>query len=89
VLYILFTLLGQFVQCEVRSSKGRADCIMETEKFVYIFEFKVDKSAAEALQQIEEQGYALPYKADKRQVFKIGVGFDSKERCLAEWKISR
>jgi hypothetical protein len=89
VLYILFTLLGQFVQCEVRSSKGRADCILETEKFVYIFEFKVDKSAAEALQQIEEKGYALPYKADKRQVFKIGVGFDSKERCLAEWKIGR
>ena len=89
VLYILFTLLGQFVQCEVRSSKGRADCILETEKFVYIFEFKVDKSAAEALQQIEEQGYALPYKADTRQVFKIGVGFDSKERCLAEWEIGR
>lgn len=89
VLYILFTLLGQFVQCEVRSSKGRADCILETEKFVYIFEFKLDKSAAEALQQIEEQGYALPYKADTRQVFKIGVGFDSKERCLAEWEIGR
>ena len=59
---------------------------METEEFVYIFEFKVDKSAAEALAQIEEKGYALPYAADKRKIYKIGVSFDSEARLLKEWE---
>ena len=88
VLYLVFTLLGQYVHCEVHSSKGRADCILETDEFVYIFEFKVDKSAQEALAQIEEKGYALPYAADKRQLFKIGVSFDGEARKLAEWEVA-
>ena len=88
VLYLVFTLLGQYVHCEVHSSRGRADCILETDEFVYIFEFKVDKSAQEALAQIEEKGYALPYAADKRQVFKIGVSFDGEARKLAEWEVA-
>ncbi len=87
VLYIIFTLLGQFVKCEVHSSRGRADCILETDEFVYIFEFKVDKSAAEALAQIENKGYALPYQADRRKIFKIGVSFDSNTRSLKEWLV--
>ena len=87
VLYIVFTLLGQYVHAEVHSSRGRADCVLETDKFVYIFEFKVDKSAKEALEQIEEKGYAAPYGADKRQLFKIGVNFDSESRSLAEWLV--
>ncbi|WP_051650195.1 PD-(D/E)XK nuclease domain-containing protein [Selenomonas sp. AB3002] len=53
---------------------------------VYIFEFKVDKSAKEALDQIEEKGYAAPFAADERKLFKIGVSFDSKERSLAQWE---
>ena len=85
VLYIVFTLLGQHTHCEVHSSRGRADCILETDKFVYIFEFKVDKSAKEALEQIEERGYAEPFEADKRKFFKIGVSFDSEARSLVEW----
>jgi len=50
-------MLGKFVQTEIHSAKGRADVIVETEDFVYIFEFKRDKSAREALSQIEEKGY--------------------------------
>ena len=88
VLYMVFTLLGQFVQCEVHSSRGRADCIVETDDFVYIFEFKVDKPAREALQQIEDKGYAAPFASDSRQVFKIGVSFDSGQRNLAEWLVN-
>ena len=77
------------MQCEVRSRKGQADCILETEKFVYIFEFKLDKPAAEALTQVEAKGYALPYQADTRQVFKIGVSFRSEERSLVEWEMGQ
>ncbi|MBQ7497031.1 MAG: ATP-binding protein [Selenomonas sp.] len=87
VLYIIFTLIGQYTHCEVHSSRGRADCVLETDKYVYIFEFKVDKSAKEALEQIEDKGYAEPYRADARQVFKIGVNFDSEKRNLTEWLV--
>ena len=86
VIFILFTLMGQMVKCEVHSAKGRADCIVETKDYVYIFEFKLDKSAEEALAQIEEKQYALPYGADSRQLYKIGVSFDSASRSLAGWK---
>jgi hypothetical protein len=88
VIYLVFTLLGRYVHCEVHSAKGRADCIVETPEFVYLFEFKVDKSAREALAQIEEKDYAAPYGADKRQLFKIGVSFDGEERKLTEWVVA-
>jgi hypothetical protein len=87
VIYITFMLLGQYVHAEVHNAKGRADCVVETSDYVYIFEFKRDKSAEEALAQIEEQGYAKTYAADKRTVFKIGANFESKERNLSGWMV--
>ena len=87
VIYIVFMLLGQYVQTEVHSAKGRADCTVETDEYVYIFEFKRDSSADEALEQIEDKGYALPYAADSRRLYKIGVNFDSKERTVNDWKV--
>lgn len=85
VVYIVFMLLGQFVQTEIHSAKGRADVIVETERFVYLFEFKRDGTAKEALAQIEAAGYAAPYTADKRELIRIGAAFDSEERSLKEW----
>lgn len=86
VIYIVFMLLGQYVVTELHSSKGRADCIVETDDYVYIFEFKRDKSADEALQQIEDKGYAKSYVADTRALIKVGVNFNSKEGSIDEWK---
>ena len=87
VVYIVFTLLGQFVRSEVHSAKGRADVIVETDEHIFIFEFKRDKSADEALKQIDENGYALPYAADKRTLYKIGANFNSEKRILDDWKV--
>ena len=87
VIYIVFMLLGRFVHTEVHSARGRADCIVETDDYVYIFEFKRDGTAEEALSQIEEKGYAKPYAADKRTLYCIGVNFDSKERTINDWKV--
>jgi len=87
VIYLVFTLLGKFARCEVHSSRGRADCVLETKQFVYLFEFKVDRPAAEALNQIGEKGYAERYAADRRKLFKIGVSFDSEKRAMAEWLV--
>ena len=88
VIYISLLVLGKYVRTEVHSSKGRADCIIETPEFVYVFEFKRDSSAEEALVQIETQGYAKPYEADTRKLFKIGVNFSSKERNITDWEVA-
>ena len=72
----------------MHNAKGRADCIAETEKYVYLFEFKRDRTAQEALAQIEEKGYAKPYAADSRKIIKVGVNFDSKSRKLDGWEVN-
>ena len=87
VIFMALTMMGKYARTEVHSAKGRADCILETDDYVYVFEFKRDVSAAEALKQIEEQGYAAPYSADKRKLFKIGVNFSSTERNITEWEV--
>ena len=86
VIYLVFTMLGQFTECEMHTFSGRIDCLVQTKEFVYLFEFKRDESAEKALQQINEKDYTLPFAADSRKMYKIGVSFDSKKRMLAEWK---
>ena len=85
VIFMALTLMGKYARTEVHSAKGRADCILETSDYVYIFEFKRDVPATQAIAQINEQGYAASYAADKRKLFKIGVNFSSSERNIAEW----
>ena len=65
---------------------GRADCIVETPTGVYIFEFKLDGTADDALCQIEEKGYARPYEADSRPVHRVGVSFSSRTGTIDDWR---
>ena len=70
--YLIFRLISVYtVYTEKEQSQGRSDCIVETDDYIYIFEFKRDGSADEALAQIEAKGYARPYEADKRKLYKI------------------
>ena len=87
VIYLVFTLLGKYALCEMHTFTGRIDCKVETAKFIYLFEFKRDETAEQALQQIEDRSYALPFTADDRKLYKIGVSFDSETRMLADWKV--
>ena len=87
--YIINRLLGCYTTLiEKQNSKGRADIIVETEDDVFIFEFKLDKSAKEALEQIEKMQYAVPYLNDHRTMHKIGVNISSKSRTVEEWIVS-
>lgn len=88
IFYLVFKLMGQFTQAEVRSCKGRADAAVKTPDYIYVFEFKLYGSAEEALLQIDEKGYLIPYSADGRQLIKVGVGFDANERNIGQWLIS-
>ena len=88
VIYLVFTLLGQFVECETQTFSGRIDCRVQTDRLIYLFEFKRDDTADNALKQIEDKSYALPFVADHRKLYKIGVAFDSEKRMLSEWKVA-
>lgn len=87
--YLLLRLIGVYcnaIHCEDRQSYGRVDCTLEMEEYVYIFEFKLDGTAHEALEQIERMHYARPYLADKRKVICIGVNFSSATRTVEGWE---
>lgn len=86
--YLLMRLISCYtVYTEKQLSEGRADCIVETPQYVYIFEFKLDGTAAEALQQIRDRGYARSYEADPRRKFLVGVSFSSKTGTTEEWEV--
>ena len=86
--YLIFKLMGQFVQTEIHCAKGRADCIVHTKDTIYIFEFKLMSagSADDAIAQIKEKGYAAQFKAEGKKIILIGSSFDEEERTIGEWK---
>ena len=86
VIASIFLLTGQMVHTEKHTSQGRIDSVVETPEHVYIFEFKVDKSVEEALEQIEQSGYAKPYAGDARTLHKIGAVFSTKTRTFSDWR---
>ena len=87
IIYLVFSLLGYYTQTEVKSAVGRADAVCRTKDGTYVFEFKVDGSAEEALKQIDGKGYMIPYKKEGRCV-KVGVNISSATRTLESWKVA-
>lgn len=85
VFYLVFKLMGQFTDAEVRSARGRADAVVKTSLYIYVFEFKLDGSAEEALAKIDDRGYLIPYSADSRKTVKVGVEFNAEERNIGKW----
>ena len=85
--YLLMRLISCYtVYTEKQLSEGRADCIVETGGYVFIFEFKLDGTADEALQQIQDRGYAKSYEATQCPIYIIGASFSSKTGTIEEWK---
>ena len=86
--YLIFNMVSVYtVYTEKEQNEGRVDCIVETDKYVYVFEFKLDGTAGEALAQIEAKGYARPYVADARKLFRIGAVFSSQTGTISEWAV--
>ena len=86
-LFVFFKLLGFYVDVERHTTDGRMDILMQTPEYIYLLELKKDQSAAIALQQIEDKGYALPFAADPRHLFKIGINFNTTTRKIDDWII--
>ncbi|MDR1644982.1 MAG: PD-(D/E)XK nuclease domain-containing protein [Tannerellaceae bacterium] len=85
VFYLLLILRGQFVRTKVQSARGRADAIVQTADTIYVFEFKMagNGTAEDALKQIDDKSYLIPYIADGRHLVKIGAAFSYAERTLS------
>ena len=88
VLFIVFKLVGFYTKVEYHTNNGRVDLILQTDKFIYIMEFKLNGTAEEALQQINNKRYALPFEADGRKLFKIGINFSEKTRNIEKWVVA-
>ena len=85
IFYLIFSLMGAYVRVEEASAIGRADVVIHMPDSVFVIELKYDGSAEAAIKQIDEKGYLLPYSADGRRLYKIGVNYDSAKRTLGEW----
>jgi hypothetical protein len=93
LMYVVFTLMGEYTQAELRGSQGRADLVVTTKvqgapDTMFVFEFKIDGNgtADTALKQIDDKGYLVPYSASGKKLVKIGAVFDKETRTLGEWK---
>lgn len=85
--YIIFTLLGFVVEAEYTTSRGRIDILIKTPKYIYVMELKLNGTAEEALQQIEEQGYGEQFANDPRHLFLVGISFSKRKRNIDNWII--
>lgn len=89
IFYCISRMIGLHVQIERHSSRGSADMVILTNDFIYIFEFKIDKSPSLALSQINKKNYANPFAKDSRQIIKIGVEFSLEARTIIGWEIEK
>ena len=87
VVYLLCRLIGFYTQAEFHTSYGRIDMVLQTNDYIYIFEFKMNLPAKIGSKQIEERDYALPFAADPRKLFKVAVSFNTEKRNIDEWQI--
>ena len=86
-MYLVFKIMGFYTQVERPTSDGRIDAIIQTPDYIYIIECKLDRTAEEALRQINDSDYSAPFAMDKRRIYKIGVNFSSQTRGVEQWII--
>ena len=89
VFYLIFNLMGAHMRVEEDSAIGRADAVVYMPDAVFVFELKYDGSAEDAIRQIDEKGYLIPYSADGKRLYKIGVNYDSNQRTIGDWIIKQ
>ena len=88
LLYMAFSMLNSTIDTEVKSILGRADVVIKTKTDIFVLELKVDDTVDNALAQIDDKGYAIPYEADGRKMTKCGVSITSEQRNITHWRIT-
>ena len=87
-MFLIFSMLNFYVRTQVRCAGGRTDMVVWMEDAIYVFELKVNGTAEDALAQIDDKGYAIPYETDGRKVVKVGVKFNVNTRAPEDWIIA-
>ena len=85
IFFALFRMMGYYIKAESRTNDGRIDAVAETDKYVFIFEFKLDNDTS-ALSQIKDKQYYKQYELSKKKIFLNGVTFDTKTGQIADWQ---
>jgi hypothetical protein len=85
VIFIVAKLMGLYVKAEYHTSQGRIDLVIQTDLYTYVMEFKLNGTAEEALQQINDKNYTLPFENGDRKLIKVGVNFSSQTRNIERW----
>jgi hypothetical protein len=89
IFYLIFKLIGLQIGTEVRTNQGRIDAVIEMEKAVFVFEFKLQGTATAALEQIKDRDYPSRYKLENKELILIGVQFDMSQRKINDWQVDR
>ena len=87
MLYVIFSLLGRYVDVEVRTATGRVDMVMQAFGKLYLFELKLNRSAAAAMQQINLNDYPARFSQCGLPTVKVGINFDTATRTVSDWVI--
>lgn len=87
VIYLVMKLMGYYTEAEMRTASGRIDLLVKTSKFLYLFEFKINHSPQDAMDQINSRDYLLPFRAGGRQIIKVGANFDDFIRSISSWLV--
>ena len=87
MLYVIFSLLGRYVDVEVRTPRGRVDMVMNSGKALYLFELKLNKSAEAAMNQINLKNYPSRFALTGLPIIKVGINFNSETHTIEDWVI--
>ncbi len=86
ITFIAMKLVGIHILCEQAHKDGRIDAIVHTDKYIYIFEFKINSTAKAALQQAKDRNYHVPYLHSGKQIFIFGINFSQEKKGIADWE---
>jgi hypothetical protein len=87
-MYLIFSMLNVYARTQVKCAGGRVDMVVWMPDSIYVIELKVNDTAENALKQIDDKGYAIPYQADGRRVVKVGVSVDADTRTIKDWNVA-
>jgi ATP-dependent exoDNAse (exonuclease V) beta subunit len=88
IIYLVFNILGVRMQVEVATQKGRIDAVVETNNYIYLFEFKVNRKSNVAIEQIINNNYANQFALSKKEIYLIGVGFNLRKKGISDYTIT-
>ena len=87
MMYVIFSILDNYVDVEVHTPKGRVDMVLRTATHLYLFELKLNKDSNTAMRQIDLKEYAKRFALCGLPIVKVGINFDVDTHNITDWKV--